>query len=406
MTQPVVRRRHVFFVSGFDPKGASYYHRLYAEGAGRQGKTSGYACDVGRRERTEDPDVQRWCAKWRGDISDPIEPVETTIEFLAWDDLVRAHWPRGVAAVAWGAVLAYVAAGSCGLGLLRVWRQSRRTLIALAYPALLWVLALIVGILLGQLVAQLTFRVGLASDWAPGKTGALAWGLAALVCAGAWWGALRIERKLHTSWLLRIYRFVDLWARGQLPELEKRLDAMASRVYECLRRKDADEVLLVGYSVGSMLAASIMARVVKKCEGDASAACRLSFLTLGQCIPLLGLMPRAHRFRGELAVLAAAADLCWVDYSSPTDWGSFALVDPLEICRVGPAGRRPVMPTMRSPRFHTLFDAEEYTWLRKNKRHLHLQYLMASPKVGEYDYFLMTAGPWHLCRSLSRGSTH
>ncbi len=414
MTQQTVRRRHVFFLSGFDPKGASYYHRLYAAGAADQALASGHAYDVGSRARTEDAHVQQWQVGWRGDASDPTEPVETTLEFLAWDDLVRAQWPRGIAGVAWGSVLAYVAALSSGLALVRVWRQSRRTLIALAYPAVLWLLALLMGTVLGWLAAQLTARVGAASAWAPAKTWALAWGLAAVACVGSWWGALRLERKLHTSWLLRIYRFADIWAGGKLPDMDARLDAMAARVHERLHRQDADEVLLVGYSVGSMLAASVMARVLMKCGNDAgndggsdtSATQRLSLLTLGQCIPLLGLMPRAHRFRRELDVLAAAADLCWVDYSSPTDWGSFALVDPLQMCSGAPAGSRALAPIMRSPRFHTLFDAEDYVQLRKNKRRMHLQYLMASPKVGDYDYFLMTAGPWRLSHGLHKGSTH
>ena len=39
MTLNTVRQRHVFFLSGFDPKGAAYYHRLYAEGARAQAAT-------------------------------------------------------------------------------------------------------------------------------------------------------------------------------------------------------------------------------------------------------------------------------------------------------------------------------------------------------------------------------
>lgn len=406
MKPQTVRRRHVFFISGFDPKGATYYHRLYATGAANQQAASGQTYDVSPRKRTEDTHVQWWRILWRSAASDLADPVHTTLEFLAWDDLVRAHWPRGVASVAWGSLLAYLAVLSSSAGLLRVWQQSRRTLIALAYPAVLWLLTLSVGALLGGLAAQITLRVGTASAWAPTTIWLMSWGLAAAVCVGSWWGALRLERKLHTSWLLRIYRFADLWARGQLPDLDQRIASMAARVQERLQRQDADEVLLVGYSVGSMLAASVMARVLRQCGDDTSLTQRLSFLTLGQCIPLLGLIPRAHGFRGELDVLAAAADLCWIDYSSPTDWGSFALVDPLKMCRIAPAGERALAPVMRSPRFHTLFDVEDYTQLRKNKRRMHLQYLMASPKAGDYDYFLMTAGPWRLSHGLRKGDTH
>lgn len=404
MSAPAVRRRQVFFLSGFDPKGASYYHRLYAEGAGAQAATTGHAYEVGPRLRTDQAQVQQWQISWRASAAESAEPVQTTFEFLAWDDLVRAHWPRGIAGVAWGSVLAYVAALSSGMSLVRVWKQSRRTLIALAYPAVLWLLAIVLGAALGALAAQLALQLDAVKPWAPASRSALVWGLGVAAFATVWWGALRLEQKIHTSWLLRIYRFADLWASGQLPDMEQRLDAMAQRVHACLQRDDADEVLIVGYSVGSMLAVSVTARVLALCERQgqdvAAAAQRLSLLTLGQCIPLLGLMPRARQFRSELQTLAAQPALCWTDYSSPTDWGSFALVDPLQICRIGPpAGQPGLVPRMRSPRFHTLFAPEDYVQLRQSKRRMHLQYLMAAPLVGDYDYFLITAGPWRLCRS-------
>jgi hypothetical protein len=158
----------------------------------------------------------------------------------------------------------------------------------------------------------------------------------------------------------------------------------------------------VGYSVGSMLAASVLARVLQKCRthGDAAdlreAERLLALLTLGQCVPLLGLMPRAVAFRRELTVLASATALRWTDYSAPGDWGSFALVDPLRICRLTPPGAPVLQPQMRSPRFHTLFAPADYALLKRNKRQLHLQYLMAAPLPGDYDYFRLTAGPARL----------
>jgi hypothetical protein len=47
---------------------------------------------------------------------------------------------------------------------------------------------------------------------------------------------------------------------------------------------------------------------------------------------------------------------------------------------------------MASPRFHTLFDPATYAVLKKNKRRMHMQYLMAAQLPGGYDYFSLTAG--------------
>ena len=59
MTKATVRRRHVFFLSGFDPKGASYYHGLYGKEAVRQGAITGVTYEVGPRERCDNGN-SRW----------------------------------------------------------------------------------------------------------------------------------------------------------------------------------------------------------------------------------------------------------------------------------------------------------------------------------------------------------
>ncbi len=123
---------------------------------------------------------------------------------------------------------------------------------------------------------------------------------------------------------------------------------------------------------------------------------KFAVVTLGQCIPLLGLIPQAHAFRAELARLGSGRGddgrVSWTDYSSPTDWGSFALVDPIALCLGGASGvAHP--PRMASPRFHTLFEPARYMQLRRDKRRMHLQYLMAGELPSGYDYFSITAGP-------------
>lgn len=379
---PAVRRRAVFFISGFDPKGAAYYHRTYRTEAPRQGATNGWHYEVGPREKRAEQ-VQGWTVKAYPSAQSHAHDgfVSVDMEFLVWDDIVRGQWPKGWWGVLVGSVLAYWSAISSGLALVRVWSQSRRTLLALAYPAIFWLLTSVLAVGGG---------IWLGHEWG------WVWGavLAGVVMASAF----RIEQRLHTSWLLRIYRFADRWARGRLPVLDQRLDAMAQRVAHRLLHGESngeldDEVLVVGYSVGSMLAADVLARVGKICEGSVGTMERLSVLTLAQCMPLLGLMPAANGYRQVLAK-ARATGATWVDVSAPSDWGSFALIDPFAIC-VGTDNveRRQAFV---SPRFHTLFNPVEYQLLRSDKRRLHLQYLRSAPLAGGYDYFQITAGPHSL----------
>ena len=97
-------------------------------------------------------------------------------------------------------------------------------------------------------------------------------------------------------------------------------------------------------------------------------------LTLGHCIPLFALMPAAQAFRSELATVGRNPELFWIDCSAPSDWGSFALVDPVALCvPAAPAGSGWRNPrAMTSPRFHTLFDTATYARLKKDKRRMHM----------------------------------
>ena len=376
-----VRRRTVFFISGFDPKGAAYYHRSYRTEAQLQCVTNGWQYQVGPREKRSEV-VQGWCVKAippQVTSTEPPPTVAVDMEFLVWDDIVRSQWPKGWWGVLTGSLSAYWSAISSGWALVRVWSQSRRTLLALAYPALFWLLALGFAVSGGGWLGR---EVGW--PWAVGF---------AVVVLGV---AYRIEQTLHTSWLLRIYRFADRWARGRLPVLEQRLDVMAQRVAQRLLHGDGsgrldDEVLVVGYSVGSMLAADVLARVSMHCRESPDAMKRLSVLTLAQCMPLLGLMPAAVEYRKVLNS-ARDAGATWVDVSAPTDWGSFALIDPFAICLGSPEADSKRRQAFVSPRFHTLFEPKDYQVLKADKRRLHLQYLRAAPLPGGYDYFQITAG--------------
>jgi hypothetical protein len=59
---------------------------------------------------------------------------------------------------------------------------------------------------------------------------------------------------------------------------------------------------------------------------------------------------------------------------------------------------------MLSPRFHLMFDPAVYAQMVRNKRRMHMQYLMAGERPVLYDYFALTAGPLTLAQRLARGA--
>lgn len=416
-----VQRRHVFFFSGFDPKGASYYQRLYREQAALQGAVTGVAYTVGGRQKTPQGNT-RWevvaQVQVQAQAQQPAsqtgqggeegseagrggETVHTTYEYLRWDDIVRSQWPRGAAGVFKESVRTY---RSAVWPALRAWPAAPNTVRSLFYPVVYWLLAVLLALGLGLGLATLVRQF-----WgAPVLAAVVGLAAAAALFSGAW----QLEKRLHTSWLLRIFSFAHAWAIDAVPGLDERLNAAAQQIKAQLDDPAVDEVLLVGFSVGSMWAVSAAARTVGQPAGRAEQpnklSEKLSVLTLGHCIPLLGLMPEADKFRRELQQLGAQPAVCWADVSAPGDWGSFALVDPVPLCRpqgssatVGTAAVNP--RCVVSPRFHTLFEPAAYQLIKKDKRRMHMQYLMAAQLPGVYDYFALTAGPLGLRERLARG---
>ncbi|MEO5671128.1 MAG: hypothetical protein ABIR26_10595, partial [Ramlibacter sp.] len=77
-----VRRRCVFYVSGFDPKGAGHYHALYKDQAALQAQAGGLVLDVGPRQRLAGGNPF-----WEVRAVEEGVEVQTHYEFMRWDDV-------------------------------------------------------------------------------------------------------------------------------------------------------------------------------------------------------------------------------------------------------------------------------------------------------------------------------
>ena len=366
-----VRRRCVFYVSGFDPKGAAYYHRLYREQAALQARVNGMAIEVGPRQRQAGGNPF-----WELKAQTAAGPVETHYEFMQWDDIVRAHWPGNLLRLWWQIVATtgvYLRTGA----LWKMYKLSWPIAVAAFVPFLL-VCAIVLllpaaGLLAGWLILEATGR---------GSAAAAAGGATALALA---WIARRLEARYSLYWMMRSYAFTARQAQGRLPELEARFDEQALRLLARVEQGGYDEVLVVGHSSGAIMAAAILARALRRSPQLGSGAGQaLSLLTLGQCIPLLALLPAAVGFRRELELLGSTQQLDWIDFSAPPDGCCFALVDPLASCGLPPV---PDRPKLLSPRFAEMFSPVDYRKLRDHKLKMHFQYLSASTHATAYDYF-------------------
>jgi hypothetical protein len=92
MNSRVIQTRRVHYFSGFDPRGASYYHRLCEEELMKPQVKGGFLT-LGHRQRTGKL-FSQWTVKWSADDSSNTNEVQTEHIFISWYDIIRENWSR------------------------------------------------------------------------------------------------------------------------------------------------------------------------------------------------------------------------------------------------------------------------------------------------------------------------
>ena len=364
-------RRQVFYLPGYDPFHPRRYRELYRKEAKAQATVSGY--DITLRPRKGDGPYG-WHVAARIDGADCVADVQV----LVWADIVKASMAHGIGATylqllrtAW----VYIGTGA----LFRLMRLRKGPMIAALYP---------VAFLLGQLTIALVAGVGLAAELAHLIHSAAGW----VVGPPLVWLILRLFRrwdhKVYAHYLMHDYAYSARGSGATPPELAARMRAFQGQIAAALGG-NSDEVLVIGHSSGAHLGVSILADLIR--QGLPGKRPDLSFLTLGQVVPMVSFLPEARQLRGDLAFLSASDALTWIDISAPGDGCAFALCDPVSVSGVAPKDKR--WPLILSAAFSQTLSPERWKALRWRFFRLHFQYLCAFDRPGDYDYFQITAGP-------------
>jgi len=363
-------KRKIFYLSGFDPRGARFYHQLFAEQAEGYNRVADRQVSVGKRRR-EPPHSTAWT------IRDESQDSETDYVFLGWDDVVRSHWVKNPLALLKRSVAAY-------------WNFTRlldwpivRTFpfgvkFAFYYPG---VTTILLPILFGIL---LWLPFGALLGWRWGLLAAALIGLAV---------AMFVVKKIQGFWLLRFIIFNDTLAGERLPpDVDARMDEFSDQIHASLD-EDWDEILFVTHSNGSIMAVPIMARLLAMNGGRMPP--HFALMTLGSCIPLIGCRRDSKRFHAQLEDVAKG-DFIWLDVGSITDGACIALIDPCGSCVTD---ERPTLHIL-SPRWFKYCDPATYDARRRNKYEVHFEYLRTFDRISPLDYIGVTSGGRSLIRSI------
>jgi hypothetical protein len=354
-------KRKVFYLGGFDPRGVRFYHQLYRDQALAYGRLTGESITVSPR-RSGGESIAQWTVTNE-------TAAETDYEFFRWEDIVGRSWIRNPLMLAWRSIGTY-------RGFLRfldmrqIARMKRGTLITLLYPPA-FALAI-------PLIAMLLFGGALAffMPWYIALLVGLALGL---VAAGP------LLNKVMAPWLLRFFHFNHMLAsRGYDPDFDPRLTQFAQRIADALDGPH-DEILFIAHSNGSILAATVMRRLLEMRQSPLPE--NFTLVTLGHCIPLIACRSDARWFHDDLRAIAAH-DFRWIDIGSPPDGAVFQMIDPMLL--VAPESKPRL--TLLSPRFHRFYDPDTYHAGWSNKYDIHFDYLRVGDVVSPLDYLSITAG--------------
>jgi hypothetical protein len=292
---------------------------------------------------------------------------------VRWDDILETAarepmWrriPRGLLAF-----MDFIAGGA----LWGYFRTNWRYALFFLYPYLLFAGLAALAALAGALAAQ-----ALASTMA-----GIAAGVLILAVLLRWPG-----RRLYLPLMFDDWIFARICVRRGHPVLEARLDRAAGNIVAAARRDDVDEVLIVGHSLGAVLAVDLVDRALRVDPGLGESGSRVALLTVGSSIPKIGLHRDARRFRAALQRVAAATGVFWAEYQALLDVMNFYKTDPIEALGLTPTGR----PVIRIVRLSRMLDPDFYRRIKRNFFRLHRQFVSGNDRRATYDYFMLVCGP-------------
>jgi hypothetical protein len=379
----LVRRRHVIYVPGYDPRGLAEYYRMFRTQFAHFLPLYGLKGTIARPRQQEG----RFATTWEIDTEGPGWRVNTVYEFLRWEDIIRRDFARPLwwkVAHELGSFARLVGSGVFGKFIRAHWRFAGFVL----YPPLVFVALLLTAALAGLLAA-----------WILGALVALP-ALAAIagiaVTAACLVALLRITES--TTYLLYLFddtistlQFTD----RQRPDWDERLDLFAGYLVERAQTAAVDEIVVVGHSSGSFLAIDVVARALARDPDLGRHGPRLSVLTVGANLPAVGFQPTGGWFRERLRRVAMERDVDWVEYQSRKDIMSFFPFDPVagHGLDLGPERHNPTVVPIS---FHDIIKPESYASFRWRFFRVHFQFVMANERPAAYDYYMIVCGPFPL----------
>jgi hypothetical protein len=368
MARTTVAKRLVFHVGGYDPiTPHAAAQRRFARELQRFGLTWSVKTSIDALKDGVDE------TKWNVTASGPNWEVVTEYHLIRWDDEVgnfsrRAIWrriPHGIIAfldfATAGALWGYVRAN---------WYYAAFFLYPFFTFGALIAAAFLVGVITFNISGSVLIGI---------VAGLIA--LAALL-TGPW-------RWLHIDTLFDDWIFSREYVRRDSSTIEQRLGRFAAEIVAVARSSNADELLVVGHSLGAVIAIDLLDRALRLDPALGVGGVPVTFLTIGSSVLKIGLHRGATRFRAAVARVALSPGIFWGDYQARVDIMNFYNTNPMaEMALPTEDG-----PVVRLVEFGRMLEHATYRRIRRKFYRLHCQFVSGNDRRAPYDYFMLVCGP-------------
>ncbi len=374
MTAPVVQKRDVVFICGYEIAPPEIHHRRFERELAHMKKTWNVEAKLSPCTMKENKQFGEWSLETTG----PNWKVDTSYKIFWWGDLIATDfemptWQRLKAGLA--AFFDFTFSGA----LFRYFSMNWRYALFFLYPYFLFTMA---GVL-GYFVA----RYALA--WlAPGFQYSF---IASLLTGVAWSiGSLLLPpRPLYIAYLFNDWHFAHELVHGRRTVLNARLDRFAKELIDVVRNSKADEIVVVGHSLGAVQVIDVISRAKRMDATFGKSGPPIRILTVGSSLLKIGLHPGANYLREATREVANDSNFYWVEFQALSDMVNFYKSNPVGDMGIPLTGS----PTVQIVRIKHMLAKKTYDGLKRDFFRVHRQFVLGNEVRYFYDYYMICCGP-------------
>lgn len=176
---------------------------------------------------------------------------------------------------------------------------------------------------------------------------------------------------------------------GRNEKLNQRRKAFARALKQKIEASNADEVVIVAHSLGTVPAVEALADLQRE-RPDLLAKQPVSLLAIGSCLMMIALHPKAKSLREDARVVIEESPVLWSEFQVLTDIIHFYGSDPAKVLKLKTTNS----PLIHRIRFKNVHSENRYKRSKGNFFLMHLLYMRGAEKKNFYDFGMFLHGPF------------